>query len=234
MSGQIASLLIVIMIMQTYPSEAESFRAIRRRSQAAAIVDAFGGNINSSCAPEQYQLEYYNELYSTSAINSFSGNAFYYTLKATEIHKNRSESVANSAVITAEEEAEDNAIIDNITDHSRFTPAGMETANKVVCAQILHELDAEASAISNTAVCPWDYICDYKADRFPNYLLKARCKTSMCSGNCGPKDSRHNMCQSHGIHVTVLQMRGKCGEWVWGQELIPIACTCTRDVMMKV
>ena len=52
-------------------------------------------------------------------------------------------------------------------------------ANKVVCAQILHELDAEASVISNTAVCPWDYICDYKADRFLNYLFKARCKTSM-------------------------------------------------------
>ena len=219
--------------MQTCPSEAKRFGAIRRQSQATAIVDAFGGNVNSSCAPEQYQLEYYNELYSTSAINSFSGNAFYYTLKAMETHNNRSESAANSAVITAEKEAKGNVIIANITDHSRFTPAGMETANKVVCAQILHELDAEASAISSTAVCPWDYICDYKADRFPNYLFKARCKTSMCSGNCGPKNSRHNMCQSHGIHLTVLQMRGKCGEWVWGQELLPIACTCTRDVMMK-
>ena len=151
-----------------------------------------------------------------------------------ETHNNRSKSAANSAVITAEEEAEDNAIIANITDHSRFTPAGMETVNKVICAQILHELDAEGRAISNTAVCAWDYICDYKADRFPNYLFKARCKTSMCSGNCSPEDKRHNMCQSHGIHVTVLQMRENCGEWVWGQEFLPIAFTCTRDVMMKV
>ena len=233
MSGQISPLLIVIVLMQTYVLEIKGFRVGRRQS-AATFVDAFGTNINSSCSPEQYQLKYYNELYSPSAINSFSGNAFYYTLKAMETHNNRSKSAANSAVITAEEEAEDNAIIANITDHSRFTPAGMETANKVVCAQILHELDAEARAISNTAVCAWDYICDYKADRFPNYLFKARRKTSMCSGNCSPEDKRHNMCQSHGIHVTVLQMRGNCEEWVWGQEFLPIACTCTRDVMMKV
>ena len=140
-----------------------------------------------------------------------------------EAHNNRSMSTANTA--------EDNAVA-SINDHTRLTPAGMETANKIVCAQILHELDAEASAISNTAVCPWDYICDYKADRYPNYLFKARCKTSMCSGNCSPEDRRHNMCQSHGIYVTVLQMRN-CGEWVWSQELLLIACTCTNDVMIN-
>ena len=57
-------------------------------------------------------------------------------------------------------------------------------------------------------------------------------RTSMCSGNCSPEDNRNSMCQSHDIDVTVLQMR-KCGEWVWGQELLPIACTCTDDVLMK-
>ena len=54
----------------------------------------------------------------------------------------------------------------------------------------------------------------------------------MCGGNCSPEDNRHSMCQSHDLDVTVLQMR-KCGEWVWGQELLPIACTCTDDVLMK-
>ena len=54
----------------------------------------------------------------------------------------------------------------------------------------------------------------------------------MCSGNCSSEDNRHSMCQSHDIDMTVLQMR-KCGEWVWGQELLPIACTCTDDVLMK-
>ena len=89
--------------------------------------------------------------------------------------------------------ADDDAVIANITDQSRFTPAGMETVNKIICAQILQELDTEANVISNTALCPWDYICDYRAGRFPNYLLKARCKTSMCSGNCSPENDRHNM-----------------------------------------
>ena len=237
MPGLICSvqLLIVIALMQSYLSDARSGAnslKVSRRGPAA-YVDAFDSNVNSSCAPEQYQLEYYNELYSSGAINSFSGNAFYYTLKALKTHNNRSKSAASSVDITAEDAAKDNAVIASITDKSRFTPASMETTNKVVCAQILQELDAAASVISNTAVCPWDYICDYKADRYPHYLFKARCKTSTCSGNCNPEDKRHNMCQSHGIHATILQMRGKCGEWVWSQEIVPIACTCTIDVMMK-
>ena len=174
--------------------------------------------VNSSCSPEQDQMEYYSKLYGANAAIGITGNTLYYTLRAMEAH--------NNSTVSTTTTAEDNAVIASISDHTRLTPAGMETANKVVCAQILHELDAEANVISNTAVCPWDYICDYKADRFPNYLFKARCKTSMCSGNCSPEDRRHNMCQSHGIHVTVLQMRN-CGEWVWGQELLPIACTCS-------
>ena len=98
-----------------------------------------------------------------------------------------------------------------IADPTRFTPAGMDTANRVVCARVLQELDAVADSISNTALCGWDYVCDYKADRFPNYLFKARCRTSTCNGNCNQEDNSHNRCQSHGVHVTVLQMR-YCGE----------------------
>ena len=54
-----------------------------------------------------------------------------------------------------------------------------------------------------------------------------------CSGNCNQENNSNNWCLSHGIHVTVLQMIGNCGEWVWGQQLLPIACTCTRDVIMN-
>ena len=223
------SFLILIVSAQVYLLSARSLGSARQPQAVGNLSDKdYHPNKRTatevtSCSPSQNQLEYYNRLHSTTAVNGLSGNTLYYTLKAMEAHNNRTVS-ANTA--------EDDAIIANITDHSRFAPAGMETANKVVCAQILHELDAEASVISNTAVCPWDYICDYKADRYPNYLFKARCKTSMCSGNCSPEANRHNMCQSHGIQVTVLQMRN-CGEWVWGQELLPIACTCTNDVMMN-
>ena len=229
MPGKIFSYLIVA-LLQACLLDAKSLRRPRQ-----STLGSFGGNdadqqisdpttsTDSLCLPSQGQLDFYSQLHSTTTINGLNGNTLYYAIRAMEIHFNRTVSTTTTA--------EDNAVIASISDHTRLTPAGMETANKVVCAQILHELDAEASAISSTAVCPWDYICDYKADRFPNYLFKARCKTSMCSGNCSPEDKRHNMCQSHGIQVTVLQMRN-CGEWVWGQELLPIACTCTNDVMM--
>ena len=229
MPGKLFSYL-VLAVLQACLLDAKSLRGPRQ-----STLGNFGENdvdqqisdpttsTDSSCLPSQDQLDFYSQLHSTTALNGLSGNTLYYAIRAMEAHNNRSMSTTTTA--------EDNAVIASISDHTRLTPAGMETANKVVCAQILHELDAEASVISNTAVCPWDYICDYKADRFPNYLFKARCKTSMCSGNCSPEANRHNMCQSHGIHVTVLQMRN-CGEWVWGQELLPIACTCTNDVMM--
>ena len=222
---------LVVALLQACLLDAKSLRGPRQ-----STLGSFGGNdadqqisepttsTDSSCLPSQDQLDFYSQLHSTTTVSALSGNTLYYAIRAMEAHNNRSMSTTNTA--------EDNAVIASINDHTRLTPAGMETANKVVCAQILYELDAEARVISNTAVCPWDYICDYKADRYPNYLFKARCKTSMCSGNCSPEDKRHNMCQSHGIHVTVLLMRN-CGEWVWGQELLPIACTCTNDVMMS-
>ena len=210
-------LLIGIVLVQVCLLNAKSL-GVERRS---ATEDGTSEAVVSSCSPEEYQMEYYNKLYSTEAVNSFSGNAFYYINKATETHNNRTETTENTA-------EEDNAIIANITDGSRFTPAGMQTTNKVVCAKILQELDDVASVISDTALCSWDYICDYKADRIPNYLFKARCSTSRCSSNCGQQNNVHNMCQAHGIPVNVLQMRGNCGDWVWGQELLPIACTCTH------
>ena len=180
------------------------------------------------CLPDQYQMDYYSELYTTNAVNSFSGNALHHALRAMEADKNRSE-----ATTTATIAEEDNEIITSITDQTRFTPAGMDIANKVICANILKDVDAEANEISDTALCGWDYVCDYKPDRYPNYLFKARCKTARCKRSCSQEKNQHNICQSHGIHVTILQMRENCEEWVWGQELVPIACTCTTDVMQK-
>ena len=233
MSGKIISYLVVA-LFQTCLLDAKSLRGPR---QSTPSEGDFGGididqettepttRTDSLCLPSEDQLQFYSQLHNTTAINGLGGNTLYYAIRAMEAHYNRTISTTTAA--------EDNAVIGSISDQSRFTPAGMETTNKVVCAQILQELDAAASVISNTAVCPWDYICDYRADRFPHYLFKARCKTSICSGNCSPEDNRHNMCLSHGIHVTVLQMRENCGQWVWGQELLPIACTCTNDIMMN-
>jgi len=226
MSRQTFSLFIVIVSMQACLLSVDA-RRLRVAKQSTAVSQSSSTNsTTTSCSPHHSQLKYYNELYSISIANNFNGNILYYALKAVETDNNRTK--------VGIEELEDNEIIASISDHNRFTPAGMQTANKAVCAKILQEMDEEASLFSTTALCAWDYICDYRADRFPHYLFKARCKTSKCSGNCNSQGSnKHNMCQSHGIHVTILETRDNCGEWVWGQELLPIACTCTNDVMMR-
>ena len=233
MSGTIISYILAA-LLQACLLDARSLRGPRQSTPSEGsfnendidyeIMEPTTNTSDSLCLPSEDQLQVYSQLHSTTAINGLGGNTLYYAIRAMEAHYNRTVSTTTAA--------EDNAAIASISDQSRFTPAGMETTNKVVCAQILQELDAAASVISNTAVCPWDYVCDYRADRYPHYLFKTRCKTSICSGNCSPEDNRYNMCQSHGFHVTVLQMRN-CGEWVWGQELLPIACTCTNDVMMS-
>jgi len=184
---------------------------------------ATGTGTETKCTPKQHQIKYYNEL-NANAANSFDGNVLYFALKAMEDNNNRTEPAITE---------EDHARIANISDHSRFIPAGMETANKAICAKILQEMDEVSGLFSTTALCAWDYICDYRADRFPNYLFKARCKTSRCNGSCSTHSNKHTICQSHGIHVTVLEMTKNCKEWVWGQELLPLACTCTNEVIMK-
>ena len=223
-SRQYTLLFLMIILMQPCLVDAKVF-IVRKY-----VVSNLNSNIHtatadsaSSCVSHQHQIKYYSGLYSSSVANNFNGNIMYYALRAVEAHNYSTESTVT---------AEDNATIANITDHSRFAPAGMELANKVICAKILQEIDT-VYLISKTALCIWVYVCDYRADRFPNYLLKARCKTATCNGNCGSHNNRHNMCQSHGIHVTVPKMRDDCEEWVWGQELLPLACTCTNDIMMK-
>ena len=212
MSGQRILLVTMIALMHVCLLDARGLKIVRTSTvnNLNGNMDTVTTNSGSSCSPHQHQLKFYNKLYSSGAANSFNGNIMYYALRAVEAHNNRIESTVT---------AEDNATIANITDHSRFAPASMELANKVICAKILQEIATEVHLISKTALCPWDYICDYRADRFPNYLFKARCKNTTCKGNCGPHNNRHNMCQSHGIHVTVLEMRDNCEEWVWGEEL---------------
>ena len=196
-------------------------KCLRVAKKSTIVRSNSSENMTQACLPHMNQTDYYKG-------SSINGNSLYYALKAMEIDTNRTNSVVT--------EADDNTLIANISDPSRYSPAGLKRANKVVCAKLLQEMDGETKLFSKTALCPWEYICDYRADRFPNYLFKARCKTARCTGDCRKdKDiNDHNMCQSHGVHVTVLQMRSNCKEWVWGQELLTIACTCTSDIgLMK-
>lgn len=235
-SGQRFSTFIAIVLMQAYLLHAKSLRVARKVDDHPVITDStkrsMVGEVDvSSCSPDQYLVEYFNELYNTNAANSFTGNAMYHALRAMEADKNRSESAMTKAGDSVA--AEDDAIIANITDQTRFIPAGLDTASKATCARILQEMDAAASEITKTALCGWDYVCDYKPDRFPNYLFKARCKTARCKSSCSQENNPHNRCQSHGITVNILTVKGDCEEWVWGQELLPLACTCTPDAMIS-
>ena len=225
--------IVVIALMQTSFLHAKSLGI----AQKPAVVDEklTSGNqpvthstkrtasaSSSTCSPTQDQLEQYGQLYNANAVSTFGGNLLYYALRAMQVHQSRLTGPATTA-------EEDNAVIASITDQNRFTPAGMETANRAICAKILQELDTEANLISKTALCAWDYYCDYRADRFPSYIFKARCRTKMYNGNCSQNNNGHGRCISHAKNMNVLEMRGSCGEWGLGYEVVQVACTCTSS-----
>ena len=173
-----------------------------------------------SCQPNHHQFEYYSELYNARSVTTnFNGNNLYYALKAMDIH--------NASNSSTSEEQPDQAI-----DHSRYSP-DIPTKSQVICSKMLAEMDSESRLFSKTALCEWEYICDYKTNRFPHYLFHARCTTDECKGNCNGEHSHSNFCQAHGIHVAVLEKRSDCDDWVWGQEMLKLACTCTNKLLMQ-
>ena len=218
-SGQEKLLLILVVLLQACLLLARSIRISEQPPRETASTD-------SPCSPDQYQQamdRYYNELNTANVANSFNGNMLYYSaLRAMQVNENGTD----PATITEE----DRELIENIGGQSRFKPAGMETANKVICAKILKEMDNVVHAISSTALCPWDYDCDYKANRFPNYLFNARCLKPSCSdANCSRRNSRKSICNEHTIFVNVYKMEGNCSSWTWVEEALTLACTCSNS-----
>jgi len=174
-----------------------------------------------SCQPNHHQLKYYSGLYNARSVaTNFNGNILFYALKAMD----KLNASGNS--FTSEEQP------DPAIDHSRYSP-DMPTKSQVMCSKMLAEMDSELRLFSKTALCEWEYICDYKANRFPHYLFHARCTTNKCKGSCNGKHSHSNFCQAHGMHVAVLEKRSDCDDWVWGQEMVKIACTCTNMLLMQ-
>jgi len=147
-----------------------------------------------SCQPNHHQLKYYSGLYNARGVmTNFNGNILYYALKVMDMH--------NTSNSSTSEEQPDPAI-----DHSRYSP-DMPTKSQVICGKMLAEMDSESRLFSKTALCEWEYICDYKADQFLHYLFHARCTTDKCKGNCNGEHSHSNFCQAHGIHVAVLEKK---------------------------
>ena len=172
-----------------------------------------------SCQPNHQQLKYYSGLYNAHGVTTnFSGNILYYALKAMDMHN-----TSNSS----SEEQPDPAI-----DHRRYSP-DMPKKSQVICSKMLVEMDSESRLFSKTSLCEWEYICEYKADRFPHYLFHARCTTEKCKGNCNGEHSHSYFCQAHGIYVAVMEKRSDCDDWVWGQDMLKVACTCTNKLLMR-
>ena len=218
------SLIALILLMQAFLLRAKSLRAVEGSQFAGEQIEHFvqaeKRTTGSSCSPSSTQLEVYFQLYGasgTDSVSNFNGNTLNYSLKAEQIRR-------ESNTMTTE----DSDLITKYDNLTRFTPAGMDLANKVVCARFLQELDEVANSISNTALCGWHYHCDYKANRLPNYLFKARCNSHNCKGNCSQGNGHHTGCLSHSVNIAVLEMEGNCGEWKWCTEPFPIACTCAN------
>jgi len=156
LSEQNVLLVAVIILMQVFLLQAKSLRIAKGsqftgdHDQSEDIMNVTKRTTDSSCSSADInrdQLEVLLQLYSgTGSVSNFNGNTMNYALRA---EQSRSEPTV-----------EDNELITNFDNLNRFTPAGMDLANKVVCARTLQELDAEANSISNTALCGWDYYCD--------------------------------------------------------------------------
>ena len=56
--------------------------------------------------------------------------------------------------------------------------------NSFSSADTCHEMEAKLNnAIpANKSPCPWTYKCNYKENRFPQYIINAQCTNSTCSG----------------------------------------------------
>jgi len=117
-------------------------------------------------------------------------------------------------------------------DHSRYS-SDMPTKSKVIYSKMLAEIGSESRLFLKTAVCEWEYICDYRANRFPHHLFHARCTTYKFKGNCSGQHSGSNFCQAHRIQAPILEKRSDCDDWVWGQEILKLACTCNYKLLMQ-
>lgn len=48
------------------------------------------------------------------------------------------------------------------------------------CNEMVRKLNNAAPSINSS--CPWDYSCDFKVNRFPQYIIQANCLKSHCNG----------------------------------------------------
>jgi hypothetical protein len=83
--------------------------------------------------------------------------------------------------------------------------------------------------IQDQSLCPWYNVMNYDPDRYPSYLIEARCKCKTCTG-IDPGSGAG--CQSVYYNIPVLRRSTNClsnGQYKYnnGWQKITVGCTCS-------
>lgn len=85
-----------------------------------------------------------------------------------------------------------------------------------------------STPLQNRTLCPWEFVEDIDVNRFPPVLTMAKCTCARCFDNYTCKPVLYS------IHVLQKQCIDGVNKWVRRPQLISVACTCSRPVMMQV
>ena len=112
------------------------------------------------------------------------------------------------------------------------------------CKEMTRKLNSVAPSTNSS--CPWEYTCEFKANRFPQYIIQANCLKTHCAG-CSEDGSREpGVCEAVEIPLTVYECSNEDqygsqlgsigintgGEWI--KEHVRVACQCEHNVIDSV
>ena len=95
------------------------------------------------------------------------------------------------------------------------------------CPKSISQLSTEQN-IQDQSLCPWYNVMNYDPDRYPSYLIEARCKCKTCTG-IDPGSGAG--CQPVYYNIPVLRRSTSClanGQYKYdkGWQRITVGCTC--------
>ena len=95
------------------------------------------------------------------------------------------------------------------------------------CPKSISQLSSNDN-IQDQSLCPWYNVMNYDPDRYPSYLIEARCKCTTCTGI---DPSSGAACQPVYYNVPVLRRSYSClpnGQYKYdkGWQKITVGCTC--------
>ena len=86
-------------------------------------------------------------------------------------------------------------------------------------------------APSNTSSCPWEYVCDHDDNRFPKYIIKAKCLNNYCESCNNEGANVLNECRPVTVPLTVYKCeKDSANPFILkgsrATEDIALACQC--------